>query len=47
MLTNKQRHKSAKATHRIDDLGEGVPLPGWFSDAGWKRMRGQYLSNSG
>ena len=30
----------------ISEFAEGVPMPGWFTDEGWKRMRGQYLSNS-
>jgi len=45
-LLNQRRGDTQPAAHEIDELGEGVPQPGWFTDDGWKRMRGQYLSNS-
>lgn len=42
-----QRRADQEApSEAIDEFGEGVPKPGWFSDNDWKRMRGQYLSNS-
>jgi hypothetical protein len=30
----------------IDEFGEGVPRPGWFTDEGWRRMRGGYRFDS-
>jgi hypothetical protein len=30
----------------IDEYGEGVPRPGWFSDEGWRRMRSGYRFDS-
>jgi uncharacterized protein YifE (UPF0438 family) len=41
-----QHAEPLRDAHAVDDLGEGVPQPGWFTDEGWKRMRGQYRSNS-
>ncbi|MEX2142445.1 MAG: DUF413 domain-containing protein [Pirellulales bacterium] len=46
MLAKVQHDEPVDAAQRIDEFGEGVPQPGWFTDDGWKRMRGQYLSNS-
>jgi len=46
VLVNKQRSEATDGPGGIDEVGEGVPKPGWFTDEGWKRMRGQYLSNS-
>jgi uncharacterized protein YifE (UPF0438 family) len=46
MLIKKHRNEDARFEHDIDEFGEGVPQLGWFTDEGWKRMRGQYLSNS-
>jgi uncharacterized protein YifE (UPF0438 family) len=46
MLVANQRHVTQEDRDKMDEFGEGVPKPGWFTDAGWKRMRGQYLSNS-
>ena len=46
MLLNQQRNEGLHAAQDINELGDGVPKPGWFTDEGWKRMRGQYLSNS-
>ncbi len=44
-LLAEQRKLEAVASGQ-DWFGEGIPLPGWFSDEGWRRMRGHYLSNS-
>ena len=30
----------------FDEFGEGAPRPGWFTDEGWKRMRGGYRFDS-
>jgi uncharacterized protein YifE (UPF0438 family) len=46
MLLSQQRGET-QASQDIAELGEGVPQPGWFTDVNWKRMRGQYRSNSG
>jgi uncharacterized protein YifE (UPF0438 family) len=46
MLVNQQRGEVLRPAEDIDEFGDGVPKPGWFSDDGWKRMRGRYLSNS-
>jgi uncharacterized protein YifE (UPF0438 family) len=46
MLVTKQRDAAQDERDGMDEFGEGVPKPGWFTDEGWKRMRGQYLSNS-
>jgi uncharacterized protein YifE (UPF0438 family) len=46
MLVNSRRDEATDARQGIDEFEQGVPKPGWFSDEGWKRMRGQYLSNS-
>ncbi|MFH1923065.1 MAG: DUF413 domain-containing protein [Planctomycetota bacterium] len=47
MLLAKARAQASEAGDgEIDEFGEGVPRPGWFTDEGWKRMRGHYLSNS-
>jgi hypothetical protein len=31
---------------QIDEFGEGIPRPGWFSDAGWRQMRASYRFDS-
>ncbi|HET6880609.1 MAG TPA: DUF413 domain-containing protein [Pirellulales bacterium] len=46
MQQRKRRAEQEALSGAIDEFGEGVPKPGWFSDEGWKRTRGQYLSNS-
>jgi len=47
LLVNQARGKTQSAAQDdIDELGEGVPQPGWITDEDWKRMRGQYRSNS-
>ncbi len=46
MLKAKQCPAVENGLSGVEGFGEGVPKPGWFSDEGWKRMRGQYLSNS-
>ena len=47
MLLAKRREQASDAGDgEIDEFGEGVPRPGWFTDEGWKRMRGRYRSNS-
>lgn len=46
MQAAKQRAEAEQAPSGINEFGEGVPKPGWFTDEGWRRMRGQYLSNS-
>ncbi len=30
----------------FEEYGEGVPTPGWFTDEGWRRMRGGYRFDS-
>jgi uncharacterized protein YifE (UPF0438 family) len=30
----------------FEEFGEGVPRPGWFTDEGWRRMRGGYRFDS-
>ena len=30
----------------LEEFGEGVPSPGWFTDEGWRRMRGGYRYDS-
>ena len=30
----------------IDEFGEGIPRPGWFTDDGWRRMRSGYRFDS-
>jgi uncharacterized protein YifE (UPF0438 family) len=45
-LVARQRVEQGAASGGIDEFGDGVPQPGWFTDEGWKRMRGGYLSNS-
>jgi hypothetical protein len=37
---------SASEWREIDEFGEGMPRPGWFSDEGWRRMRSGYRSDS-
>lgn len=46
MLSAGRRAESEDESSAIDEIGEGVPKPGWFTDEDWKRMRGQYLSDS-
>lgn len=31
---------------QIDEFGEGMPRPGWFTDDGWRRMRSGYRFDS-
>jgi hypothetical protein len=30
----------------IDEFGEGVPVPGWFTDEGWRRLHPGYRRHS-
>jgi len=30
----------------IDEFGEGIPRPGWFSDEGWRKLRAGYRFDS-
>lgn len=46
MFAARQRLEAPGEQQGIDEFAEGVPSPGWFTDEDWKRMRGQYLSNS-
>jgi hypothetical protein len=38
--------QSDHSWREIDEFGEGVPRPGWFSDAGWRQMRAGYRFDS-
>ncbi|GDY10509.1 hypothetical protein LBMAG52_39970 [Planctomycetia bacterium] len=38
--------QSASNLGEIDEYGEGIPRPGWFSDDGWRRMRSGYRFDS-
>lgn len=42
----KRRSEVEAFSETINEFGERIPRPGWFTDEDWKRMRSQYLSNS-